>query len=566
MELAQAIELVVGLAGATDRARHAQAIAASLCADDLLVFLHDADADALMPAPGWRKTLPGGAEWREFLIRAKGNGFHRGQVPWTGQSRQVVGCTKTGLAIVFLGGKVSDDDARLLCSMAPLLKAAISAQQALAATAGELEAARTEIRQAAALMKALDETRADLDRSLIELDWQARSLEQARSRAERATRSKDEFMAMLGHELRNPLAPIKTALSLLKMRGVWSQEHEVMQRQVNHMIRLVDDLLDVSRIAGGKLTLERVPTQLATILARAIETAAPLIDQRRQVLVVDVAADGLCVLGDPARLAQVFANLLTNASKYSDTDRRITVEARRVDNRVRVSVRDDGIGIEAGLLEDIFGLFHQEGRGLDRAQGGLGLGLAIVRNLVQLHEGSVDAYSDGPGLGSTFVVDLPVCPSDHAGPEASGASPAAVAADQERDLRILLVDDNADARDTLAQAFTALGYAVTTATDGLEALNLVEACQPDIAVLDIGLPVMDGYELADRLRQRDGPAIPMIAVTGYGQPEDKARARTAGFDAHFVKPVDLHQLMTTIASLTRLPGRVEATAPRNSAG
>jgi len=566
MELAQAIELVVGLAGATDRARHAQAFAASLCADDLLVFLHDADADALMPAPGWRKTLPGGAEWREFLIRAKGNGFHRGQVPWTGQSRQVVGCTKAGLAIVFLGGKVSDDDARLLCSMAPLLKAAISAQQALAATAGELEAARSEIRQAAALMKALDETRADLDRSLIELDWQARSLEQARSRAERATRSKDEFMAMLGHELRNPLAPIKTALSLLKMRGVWSQEHEVMQRQVNHMIRLVEDLLDVSRIAGGKLTLERVPTQLATILARAIETAAPLIDQRRQVLVVDVAADGLCVLGDPARLAQVFANLLTNASKYSDTDRRITVEARRVDNRVRVSVRDEGIGIEAGLLEDIFGLFHQEGRGLDRAQGGLGLGLAIVRNLVLLHEGSVDAYSDGPGLGSTFVVDLPVCPSDHAGQEASGASPAGVAADQERDLHILLVDDNADARDTLALAFTALGYAVTTATDGLEALNLVEACQPDIAVLDIGLPVMDGYELADRLRQRDGPAIPMIAVTGYGQPEDKARARTAGFDAHFVKPVDLHQLMTTIASLTRLPGRVEATASRNSAG
>jgi signal transduction histidine kinase/CheY-like chemotaxis protein len=517
-----------------------------------MVFLRDEDADALMPAPGWRKTLPGGAAWREFLGRAKDDGFHRGEVPWAGTSHQIVGCAAQGLVLVFIGGTLRDDDARLVCSMAPLLKAAVSAQQALAATTGELEAARSEIRQAAALMKALDETRTQLDRSLIELDWQARSLEQARARAERATRSKDEFMAMLGHELRNPLAPIKTALGLLKMRGIWSQELDVIQRQVDHMIRLVEDLLDVARIAGGKLALKRAPTEIGAVIARAIETAAPLLDQRRQALDVDVAADGLCVAGDAARLAQVFSNLLTNAAKYSDPAGRITVKAHRVGDRVRVSVRDQGIGIEAGLLEQVFDLFHQDGRGLDRAQGGLGLGLAIVRNLVLMHEGTVEARSDGPGKGSTFVVELPVCASHERTLDEGGAAPHPVTAD--RSHHILLVDDNIDARDTLAFAFQALGHHVTTAADAFEALDRTDASRPNVAVLDIGLPGIDGYELADRLRQRDGAELALIAVTGYGQPEDKARAITAGFDAHFVKPVDFNQLVAAIEALAAPDG------------
>jgi signal transduction histidine kinase/ActR/RegA family two-component response regulator len=552
MEVSQAIELVVGLADAENRPAKAKALAAALGSDELMVFLHDEDADALMPAPGWRKTLPGGAAWHEFLARAKDDGFHRGEVPWAGAARQIVGCAAQGLVVVFIGGTLRDADAQLVCSMAPLLKAAVSAQQALAATTGELEAARSEIRQAAALMKALDETRTQLDRSLIELDWQARSLEQARARAERATRSKDEFMAMLGHELRNPLAPIKTALGLLKRRGVWSQELDVIQRQVDHMIRLVDDLLDVARIAGGKLALKRVPTEIGAVIARAIEISAPLLEQRRQALEVDVAAHGLSVSGDPARLAQVFANLLTNAAKYSDPGGRITVRARRIDDRVCVSVRDEGIGIEAGLLEQVFGLFHQEGRGLDRAQGGLGLGLAIVRNLVVMHEGTVEARSDGPGKGSTFVVELPVCASDVRTLEERGTAPHVVAADQRH--HILLVDDNVDARDTLAFAFGALGHQVTTAADAFEALDRTDASRPDVAVLDIGLPGIDGYELADRLRQRDGPGLTLIAVTGYGQPEDKARALTAGFDAHFVKPVDFNKLVATIS---RRPPRPE---------
>jgi CheY-like chemotaxis protein/anti-sigma regulatory factor (Ser/Thr protein kinase) len=262
---------------------------------------------------------------------------------------------------------------------------------------------------------------------------------------------------------------------------------------------------------------------------------------------VDVATEGLCVAGDAARLAQVFANLLTNAAKYSDPGGRITVKAQRVADRVRVSVRDEGIGIESGLLEQVFSLFHQEGRGLDRAQGGLGLGLAIVRNLVLMHEGTVEARSDGPGEGSTFVVELPLCASHERAQEEGGTAPRIVAG--ERRHHILLVDDNVDARDTLAFAFGALGHRVTSAGDAFQALERTDASRPDVAVLDIGLPGIDGYELADRLRQRDGQRLTLIAVTGYGQPGDKARAITAGFDAHFVKPVDFKQLVATLESL-----------------
>ena len=212
-------------------------------------------------------------------------------------------------------------------------------------------------------------------------------------------------------------------------------------------------------------------------------------------------------------------------------------------------VRDQGIGIEAGLLEDVFGLFHQEGRGLDRAQGGLGLGLAIVRNIVVLHEGTVHAQSDGPGSGSTFVVELPVCTSERELLPGSDAGHADRVQRSENGLRVLLVDDNADARDTLALAFTTLGHEVATASDAYDALALLDAFRPDVAVLDIGLPVMDGYELADRIRQRNGRPLALIALTGYGQPEDRARATTAGFDAHFVKPVELDRLLATIRTI-----------------
>jgi signal transduction histidine kinase len=549
MEPGAAIALVARLADVAQRDAAARQLARAMGADELLIFLRDPDAKAMLPAPGWRRTLPGGEAWRDLLGRIDQPGLHRSKVPWPGSpaTQPVVACSDANLAILAIGGHVDEADARLVGLTIPLLHAALRAQHGLATAAGELQAARSEIRQATALMKALDETRAQLDRSLVELATQARSLEEARAKTELAMRSKDEFMAMLGHELRNPLAPFKTALDLLRMRGIWSQEHDVMQRQANHMIRLVEDLLDVSRIAGGKLTLQRVPTEVSSILARALETAAPLIDQRRQRVELQVPDTGLCVNGDPARLAQVFSNLLANAAKYSDIDGRIEVTAVQAGDMARISVTDHGIGIEAGMLEDVFVLFHQQGRGLDRAQGGLGLGLAIVRNLVTLHDGKVEAASAGPGHGSTFTVELPLCDAADLARMASAQDTTPVPARQ--GLRILLVDDNADARSTLTQALRAYGHHVSPAADALEAMRMVDDARPDVAVLDIGLPVVDGYELARQLRLRPGKPIPMVAVTGYGQPEDKARARAAGFVAHFVKPVDVARLAGMVASL-----------------
>ena len=389
-------------------------------------------------------------------------------------------------------------------------------------------------------------------------------VEQLREAAEAANRAKDEFLAMLGHELRNPLAPILTALQLMKLRGNDSSERErtVIERQVTHLTRLVDDLLDVSRIARGKVELKEEVIEMAEIAAKAIEMASPLLEQRAHTLDVNVPGHGLAVKGDPTRLSQVVSNLLTNAAKYTPPGGHITIRAEAQHHRVVVRVRDTGIGIAADVLPRIFDLFVQETQAIDRAQGGLGLGLTIVRNLVERHGGSVAAASDGPGHGSEFIVRLPlaVMVEARAAAPAPDAGARAVPDPAAAGLRMLVVDDNADAALVLADAFTNRGYHARVAHDGPGALRLAAEFRPEIAILDIGLPVMDGYELAARLRELPGLSrIRLIAVTGYGQRSDRDKTMAAGFDHHFVKPVDFNTVERAVKSPGALSDSTTAT-------
>jgi signal transduction histidine kinase/ActR/RegA family two-component response regulator len=376
----------------------------------------------------------------------------------------------------------------------------------------------------------------------------ARLLEQAereRARAEEANRAKDAFLAMLGHELRNPLAPIVTSLELMGLRGgtAYARERAVIERQVRHMARLVDDLLDVARVTRGRFELRREPVELSALVADAVETASPLLEERGHSLTLSVPPSGLVLDGDPQRLRQAVANLLTNAAKYTPRSGRIEVSAERAGDRVRLRVRDDGQGIEASLLPRIFDAFVQGERALDRSEGGLGLGLAIVRAIAEAHGGSALAESDGPGTGSTFTLELPLVAADGAATCAAARRAVVAAAGP----RVLVVDDNDDSTYTLGEALRLAGCEVETAHDGPTALLVAERFRPEVAVLDIGLPAMDGWELARRLRALDPERPPaLVAVTGYGLAGDHDRSREAGFDEHFVKPVELSRLTDAV--------------------
>jgi signal transduction histidine kinase len=395
------------------------------------------------------------------------------------------------------------------------------------------------------LRQALEQSSTLLIERGQERDRHLTQAEAARAEAENANLAKDQFLAMLGHELRNPLAPIVTALGLLKARGtVWTKEHAVIERQVAHMSRLVDDLLDVSRITRGALEIHRDVVPLDDVITRATEMAAPLFERHRHQLKVDVAG-GLRIRGDGVRLAQVFCNLLTNAAEYTPNGGIVSVRARRAGEEVVVDVIDNGRGISPELAPRIFDLFVQGPRTIDRGEGGLGLGLAIASSLTSLHGGRIVAHSDGEGRGSTFTVRLPAHDAAEAAAVGDGPPPAV----RGPSLRVLVVDDNSDATEMLSGLLTTSGHTVETAADGQQALDLLETFDADVALLDIGLPVMDGLELARRIRARKGANAPLlVAVTGYGQAEDVARSRAAGFAHHLVKPVDPSVLLPLLVA------------------
>ncbi|MGE0548256.1 MAG: ATP-binding protein [Kofleriaceae bacterium] len=375
---------------------------------------------------------------------------------------------------------------------------------------------------------------------------------QARLVAEDANRAKDDFLAMLGHELRNPLAPIVTALQLMKLRGDQrsSKEQDVIERQVRHMIHLVDDLLDVSRISCGKIELKKRLIDVRSAITKAIETASPLLEKRRHHFDTDIPNCELTVDADEARLTQVFTNLLTNAAKYTEPEGRIRLCVTRVSNDVVIEVIDNGSGIDLELLPRVFDLFVQGYQTTARSQGGLGLGLTLVRSLVNMHNGQVTASSAGPRMGSTFAVRLPLAATPASSVSDEPSAPLLAGTKTPR--RILLVDDNVDALLLLADILMAAGHRVETAPDAVAALNLLKRFQPEVAILDIGLPVMDGYELAERIRGEMSSAPPvLIALTGYGQGNDRDRSRSAGFSLHLVKPVDVTLLVRSISDLER---------------
>jgi PAS domain S-box-containing protein len=386
--------------------------------------------------------------------------------------------------------------------------------------------------------------------------------EELRRRAEElaaADQRKDEFLAMLAHELRNPLAPIANVLETIRLdRSDLESTNEsldIARRQVGHMARLLDDLLDVSRFTRGKIELRRVPVELGSVLKQAVETSSSVIKASGHQFDVIYPTVPIWLQGDPTRLSQIVSNLLNNAAKYTDRGGRITLSAAREEDEAIVRVRDNGIGLSAEMLPRVFDLFAQEDRSLDRAQGGLGIGLTLVQSLAQLHGGSVGVESRGLGKGSEFIVRLPVYNVQSHDPETQDPMPGS-GAPVHHSLRLLVVDDSEDSARSLARILTLWGNDVRIAHDGTTAIETIASESLDLVLLDIGLPGMDGYQVAEQLRDQMGASRPiLVALTGYGQVEDMVRSRNAGFDDHFVKPVNLDRLQKMLSDVNFLSRR-----------
>ena len=407
-------------------------------------------------------------------------------------------------------------------------------RRALEETQGELAAARAAFeRKAQELARALNAQREIESELRQQRDWRD------------ADRRKDEFLATLAHELRNPLAPIRQAALISKAPTAtdaqkrWS--HDVIDRQVQHMSLLLDDLLDISRVTRGTLALRMQSTELATVIESAVETARPTIDTKRHVLSVDIPAEPVHFTADPLRVAQVLSNLLTNAAKYTDPEGEIRITACCVGEDVVICVVDSGIGISAAALPRVFNMFSQVHSNTDRSEGGLGIGLSLAKGLIELHGGTIEASSAGLGCGSEFTVRLPRRAA--AGKSQNPATPA-LAARPPRQRRILIADDNRDSAETLAALLRMEGHEVTSVHDGPVALSVFSELKPDVALLDIGMPGLTGYEVARKMRQAGSKTpLTLIAITGWGQDIDKERAFAAGFDHHLTKPVDPQRLV-----------------------
>ncbi|HKT74163.1 MAG TPA: response regulator [Steroidobacteraceae bacterium] len=434
-----------------------------------------------------------------------------------------------------------------------------------------LQAEKT--RELEALNLTLQRANAKLEHANLNLQNEVFERARVEEALKEANRHKDEFLAMLAHELRNPLAPILNAVRLIRMRRSEATPIdgwvEIIERQVTHLTRLVDDLLDVSRITRGKINLAREPIELQALIARTAETVEPLMQERSHHLTLDVPDGRLRVNGDPLRLTQVLGNVLANAAKYTEPGGHIRLTTLQNGTDLEIRICDDGIGIPADLLPVIFNLFTQVDRTYDRTHGGLGIGLALVRKLLDMHGGTITAHSEGMGKGSEFVIRLPLLMDrtsetgltlalDPTGAgsvtrwegEMTGAGPALSVPTAPTRRRILVADDNADALESLAMLLELGGHEVFSAANGAVALESAEQHRPEVALLDIGMPQLDGYEVARRIRAQSwGSGMTLVALTGWGQDSDRRRSREAGFDSHLVKPLDLDRLSELLAKL-----------------
>jgi signal transduction histidine kinase len=426
--------------------------------------------------------------------------------------------------------------------------------------------------------ESLQRANSELEAANLSLQSEIAERTRAEEALKEADRHKDEFLAMLAHELRNPLAPIHNAIELMRLKPLadpqlnWSRD--VIARQLTSLTRLVDDLLDVSRITRGKINLTRQVVELEALISRAVETVHPLFDERKHQLTLELPEPGIRVFGDTTRLTQAIANVLGNAAKYTDEGGQVAVSAIIRDADVDICIRDNGIGIRPDLLPHVFELFTQLDRDNGRTQGGLGIGLALVQRLVQMHGGHVSAASEGPGKGSEFVIRLPrlrveeesvaappavavvMDASPTEGEMASVVTPLVTASAARMARRILIADDNNDALESLATLLQLGGHEVFTATNGGTALQSVERHLPEVVLLDIGMPLLDGYEVARRIRAQPwGQRITLVALTGWGQDSDRRRSREAGFDSHLVKPLDLETLTDLLARLPSTSAR-----------
>lgn len=545
------IELFARFGDAGAREDAASELALALGVERVLLFVRDPDVGSLVPAPGFPQTIRGGPAWRTFVRACTRPGCHTAEVEALdcgGAATVRVTAHVTEMAALFLFGR--DGDPTLLAEMLaifPLIGGIVRAEHMARLARGEAEVARAAGRHASNLAVALDTARADVERALAE---------SARLNAElgERDRKKDDFLAMLGHELRNPMAAISGAIEVMRSRpddpAQVAKAGAILERQVEQLTRLVDDLLDVARITRGKVVLRREPLELGAVAQRAVEPAQGAAAAKGHTLDLDVRAL-VFVDADRTRLEQMITNLLTNAIKYTDDGGhiRVTVDADRAD--AVITVADDGIGIAKDVLPTVFDAFNQVDSSIDRGAGGLGVGLTVVRRLVELHGGRVDAKSE-LGRGSTFSIRIPsVAPPTTTAVAAVPpvASPERAPALASSLRRILVVDDNVDSAEMIVAMLEDWGHEAHHVVDGPTAVERALELRPDIVLLDIGLPGMDGHEVAARLRaEPTTKRVRIIALSGYGQESDRVKSRAAGCDEHLVKPVDMNLLRRTLTA------------------